>query len=124
MAILKTYAHLYSDNLDQLMPLLTELIGAGPDVRITLHEVEIAAIGDFLVFGGSEQAIAALPPATATVIVSALDDVSPVLAAHGAEIIAGDADGPVGPYVYARHADGSVVEYLQPSPEVKARILR
>jgi hypothetical protein len=47
-----------------------------------------------------------------------------VLDAHGAQITSGPDDGPAGPYMYARHADGPQVEYLQLKPELKARILR
>jgi hypothetical protein len=123
MTVLKTYAHLYSDNLDKAIPPLAELTGRDPDVRIPLGEVEVAAIDDFLVFAGTAQAIAALRPATATVIVSSLDDVTAVLAAHGGEITDGPQDGPAGPYLYARHADGVQVEYLQLTPRLAARIL-
>jgi ABC-type amino acid transport substrate-binding protein len=121
--ILKTYAHLYSDDLDKALALLAQLTGADCDLRISLGEVEVAAIGDFLVFAGTPQALAALRAATATIIVSALDDVSAVLAAHGGQITAGSSDGPVGSFMYARHADGAQVEYLQLKPELKDRLL-
>jgi hypothetical protein len=118
LTILKTYARLYSDSLDKALPLLAELTGADPDLRISLGEVEMAVIGDFLVFAGSPQAVAPLQAVTACVVVSDIDDVLAVLAAHGARVIAGPADGPTGRYLYARHADGAQVEYIQLTPEL------
>jgi len=122
LTILKTYARLYSDSLDKALPLLAALTGADPDLRISLGEVEMAAIGDFLVFAGSPQAIATLQTVTTCAVVSDLDDARAVLAAHGAQIIAGPADGPTGRYLYARHADGVQVEYIQLTPEMSARL--
>ncbi|MFI1916519.1 VOC family protein [Nocardia sp. NPDC020380] len=124
MTILKTYARLWTGNLDQALPLLTELVGAAPDLRLEFGPVELAAIGDFLVIAGPAAAAATLPPATTTVVVSDLDAVHETLSSHGAEITFGPAVGPTGWYLFARHADGSEAEYVQWKPELVERILR
>jgi hypothetical protein len=120
MTVLKTYARLYSDNLDKALPTLRELTGADLDLRISLGAVEMAALGDFLIFAGTAEAIAEFPTATATVVVSSIDDVAALLAANGAEITVGPSDGPTGSFLYARHADGAQIEYIQLTPELQA----
>ncbi|WP_034092047.1 hypothetical protein [Streptacidiphilus albus] len=123
MAVLKTYARLWSTDLDQALPPLVELVGAECDLRFTFASVEIAAVGDFLVIAGTEQAAAELPRATATVIVSDLAQTQALLRTHGAEITFGPAEGPTGSYLFARHIDGAEAEYVQWKPELRDRIL-
>jgi predicted enzyme related to lactoylglutathione lyase len=122
LTILKTYARLYGDSLDKALPLLAEVTGATLDLRLSLGEVEMAVIGDFLVFAGSPQAVAPLQAVTATVVVNDINDVGAVLAAYGAQVIAGPADGPTGRWFYARHADGAQVEYIQLTPELASAL--
>lgn len=124
MTIRKTYARLWTRNLDEALPLLTELVGAAPDLRFEFGAVELAVIGDFLVIAGPAEAAAALPAASTTVIVGDLDKVHETLSSHGAEITFGPAAGPTGRYLFARHADGSEAEYVQWKPELENRILR
>ncbi|MBY8883606.1 VOC family protein [Streptomyces sp. PTM05] len=123
MAILKTYARLWSEDLDAALPPLVELVGEEPHLRLPFGEVELGAIGDFLVIAATPQAAANLPRATATVVVSDLGETQAMLASHGAEVTFGPTQGPTGSYFYARHADGSEVEYVQWRPELVARIL-
>ncbi|KUM93322.1 glyoxalase [Streptomyces yokosukanensis] len=124
MAILKTYARLWSEDLDRALPPLVELVGEDPHLRFEFGEVELGAVGDFLVIAGPADAAAKLPKATTTVIVSDLGEVGTVLASHGAEVTFGPVQGPTGSYLFARHADGSEVEYVQWKPELEARIIR
>ncbi|ANP52210.1 hypothetical protein J2Z21_009507 [Streptomyces griseochromogenes] len=123
MAILKTYARLWSEDLDKALPPLVELVGADPHLRFEFEDVEVGAIGDFLVIAGTADAAARLPRGTTTVIVSDLDQVQTVLTSHGAEVTFGPAQGPTGSYLFARHADGSEVEYVQWKPELEAQII-
>jgi hypothetical protein len=123
VAILKTYGRLWSDNMDEALPPLMALVGAGCDLRFDFGDVEVAALGDFLVIAGPEEAAAKLPSASTTVVVSDLEAVKEVLAAHGADITFGPAQGPTGSYMFARHHDGAEVEYVQWKPELMARIL-
>lgn len=59
---------------------------------------------------------------TATVVVNDINDVGAVLAAHGAQVIAGPARGPTGRWSYARHADGAQVEYIRLTPELASAL--
>ncbi|MFJ3215694.1 VOC family protein [Kitasatospora sp. NPDC086801] len=124
MAVLKTYARLWSTDLDTALPPLIELVGAECDLRFEFGPVEVAAVGDFLVIAGPAEAAAELPGASATVIVSDLAETQALLRAHGAEITFGPAEGLTGSYLFARHLDGAEVEYVQWKPELRDRILK
>ncbi|WP_217549704.1 VOC family protein [Streptomyces sp. GbtcB6] len=123
MAILKTYARVWSDEMDSALRPLVELVGAECDLRFAFGDVEVAALGDFLVIAGTPEAAAKLPSASATVVVSDLEETRRLLTAHGAEITFGPAKGPTGSYFFARHRDGAEVEYVQWTSELENRIL-
>ncbi|MEU3188578.1 VOC family protein [Streptomyces sp. NPDC006923] len=113
MTILKTYARLWSDNLDRALPLLAELTGAQPELRLAFHSVELAAIGGFLVIAGPAEERAKYAHASATVVVEDLDALTAILRAADATITTPMTSGPTGRFLYARHADGSEVEYVE-----------
>ncbi|WP_406144648.1 VOC family protein [Streptomyces sp. NBC_01012] len=121
MSILKTYARLWTDDLDQALPLLVELTGAQPELRLAFESVELAAVGDFLVIAGPADERAKYAHASATVVVEDLDALAATLKAAGATITTPMASGPTGRFLYARHADGSEVEYVEWVPELVRR---
>lgn len=61
--------------------------------------------------------------ATGTVVVADLDAVIGTLAEHGAVITTPPAAGPTGRFLYARHAGGAEVEYVEWVPELVRRIV-
>lgn len=122
--ILKTYARLWVDDLDTALPLLQRLSGvAEPDLRFRFETVELAALGDFLVIAGTPEARAAYEHATATVIVTDLDDVEATLLAADAVIHTPKTPAPTGRFLCARHADGAEVEYVEWTPDLVQRII-
>ncbi|MEU9482583.1 VOC family protein [Streptomyces decoyicus] len=123
MSILKTYARLWTDDLDRALPLLAELTGAEPDLRLAFHSVELAAIGDFLVIAGPAEERAKYAHASATVVVEDLDALAMTLQAADATVTTPTTSGPTGRFLYARHADGSEVEYVEWTPEVIRRVI-
>lgn len=124
MSILKTYARLWVDDLDRALPLIQRLSGAAePDLRLGFHAVELAAIGDFLVVAGTAEARAAYAHASATVIVTDLDAVEATLQAAGATLTTPKAPSPTGRYLYARHADGAEIEYVEWTPDLVQRVI-
>ncbi|MFB7494077.1 VOC family protein [Streptomyces sp. NPDC056161] len=124
MAILKTYARLWTDDLDQALPLLQQLTGEQPHLRLAFEAVGLAAIGDFLVIAGPAEERAKYDHATATVVVEDLDALQATLKSADATITTPAADGPTGRFLYARHADGAGVEYVQWNDELVSRIIR
>ncbi|ARQ70212.1 VOC family protein [Streptomyces marincola] len=123
MTILKTYARLWSDDMDLALAPLRELTGAEPDLRMPFESVELAAIGDFLVIAGPAAARDRYRGATATVVVDDLDRTAALLAAHGARVTVPPARSATGRFLYARHADGAEVEYVQWLPELVERVI-
>ncbi len=124
MTILKTYARLWADSLDDALPLLRELTGAEPDLRLGFEAVELAAVGDFLVIAGPAEERAKYAHASATVVVTDLDACQATLTAAGATLTTPLTAGPTGRFLYARHADGAEVEYVEWVPELVQRIIR
>ncbi|XTZ19206.1 VOC family protein [Micromonospora echinospora] len=122
MIIRKTYARLWVDDLDTSLPLLRTLVGAEPDLRFQFDAVELAAIGDFLVIAGPSGERDRYAHASATVIVDDLDAVVAALTAAGGEITTPEATSPTGRYLYARHAGGAEVEYVEWAPELVDQI--
>ncbi|MFL4904253.1 VOC family protein [Streptomyces sp. MMS24-I2-30] len=124
MAILKTYARLWSDDLDQALPLLQQLTGEQPHLRLAFESIGLAAIGDFLVIAGPAEERAKYDHATATVVVEDLDALQATLKSADATITTPATEGPTGRFLYARHADGAGVEYVQWNDELVSKIIR
>ena len=120
MTVLKTYARVWSDDVESALPLLERLTGEQPHLRLAFESVQLAAIGDFLVIAGPAEERERYTHASATVVVSDLNALLEVLEESGATITAPPATGPTGRFVYARHADGIAVEYVQWTPDLVA----
>lgn len=124
MTILKTYARLWTDDLDQALPLLEELTGEQPHLRLAFHEIALAAIGNFLVIAGPAEERARYSHASATVVVDDLDALQATLESARATITTPATSGPTGRFLYARHTDGAEIEYVEWTPELVGRIIR
>lgn len=124
MSILKTYARLWTDDLDRALPLLEELTGAQPELRMSFDSVELATIGDFLVIAGPADERAKYAHASATVVVTDLDALAATLKAADATVTTPMTSGPTGRFLYARHVDGAEVEYVEWVPELVRRFVR
>ncbi|WP_345983485.1 VOC family protein [Streptomyces sp. DSS69] len=123
MTILKTYARLWTDDLDEALPLLEELTGERPHLRLAFQEIALAALGNFLVIAGPAEERARYAHASATVVVDDLDALQATLASAGAAITTPTTGGPTGRFLYARHADGAEVEYVEWTPDLVQRII-
>lgn len=123
MTILKTYARLFVSSLDEALPFLERLVGRPADLRFAFHNLELAAIGDFLVISGAAEEVEKHRGETGPLIVTDLDEVKALVLEFGGEIVQPRQEVPTGHNLYARHADGSVVEYVQWKPELVKRII-
>jgi hypothetical protein len=124
MTILKTYARLWTGELDKTLAVLRELTGADPDLRFAFDSIELVAIGDFLVIAGRPAERARYSHASATVIVDDLDALTKTLATTGAEITTPESASPTGRFLYARDRGGAEIEYVQWLPELVETIVR
>ncbi|MFE7455123.1 VOC family protein [Streptomyces griseus] len=124
MTLLKTYARLWTDDLDRTLPLLEELTGEQPHLRLAFEEIALATIGDFLVIAGPAEERARYGHASATVVVDDLAALQATLRSAGATITTPETGGPTGRYLYARHVGGAEIEYVEWTPDLVRRIIR
>ncbi|GII30515.1 VOC family protein [Planotetraspora mira] len=122
MSVLRTYARLWVDDLDQALPVLRQLVGAEPDIYFAFDNVKAAAVGHFLVIDVPAEERAKYP-ASATVVVSDLDETSRLVVAGGAWITVPETTTETGRFLYARHADGAEIEYVEWMPDLVQRIV-
>jgi predicted enzyme related to lactoylglutathione lyase len=121
--ILKTYARVFTKDLTASLAFFEQLIGRGADLRLMSGELELAAIGDILLFCGPEEALAPLRHGYGPLIVDDLAQTQALLEQAGAVITHPLTPTPTGTMLYARHPDGNLVEYMQWLPELVQRII-
>jgi predicted enzyme related to lactoylglutathione lyase len=121
--ILKTYARVFTQDITASLVFFEQLIGRGADLRFTSGELELAAIGDILLIGGTEETLAPLRPSYGPLIVDDLTQTQALLEQAGAVITHPSTRTPTGAMLYARHPDGNLVEYMQWLPELVKRII-
>jgi predicted enzyme related to lactoylglutathione lyase len=98
-------------DLEQAIPLYQELTGAADIKRFTYKELQVAAVGPFLLLSGPTHKYVSQE---ATIVVDSLDTVLKALATAGADLLEPPNEVPNGTRIVARHPDGSVFEYMQP----------
>ena len=123
--ILKTYARIFTTDMDKSLEFLQALVGVVPDYRFTMKEIglEIAGIADFCVVAGHPEKLLAVRASQGPLIVDDLNQTKALLMAHGATIAKPDAESETGRYFYAVHPDGSEIEYVEWKPELRIRVL-
>jgi predicted enzyme related to lactoylglutathione lyase len=122
MKVLRTYGRVWVDDLERALPFFEELAGRAPDLRFAFKNVRSAAVGHFLIIDMPLRERADYPAST-TVVVSDLDELKRMLTAHGGRITVPEMNTETGRRLYARHADGAEVEYVEWTPELVERII-
>jgi hypothetical protein len=123
--ILKTYLRVFTEDAEQSLQLLKALTGKEPDIRFSMpyQGLEIIAIEDICLVAGSAVALDPIRSLQGPLIVDDLDAVTAILLRHGAVITKDEDVSPSGRYLFARHADGLDVEYVQWKQELVDRII-
>ena len=116
--ILKTYTRMFTTDLESTLATLTAVHGTDPHLRLDYDPLTLVGIGDVLVIGGPEEALGPIRGTFGPWIVEDIDDVKNQLLKIGASVIRDIGDIPTGRMMYVKHADGSVVEYVQWLPEL------
>lgn len=111
--ILKTYTRIFTTDPERSVALIAALHGTGPHLEFAYGDWTLTGIGDVLVVGGSEEALAPIRGSLGPWIVEDIDETRRTLTEAGSEIVRDVTDVPTGRMMYARHADGSVVEYVE-----------
>jgi predicted enzyme related to lactoylglutathione lyase len=114
MKVLRTYARVYTADLDEVVPVLSRVTGQPVGTRFTMpNGLELATVGRMLVLAGDEEALAPFRATQATLIVDDLDEYQTALSAAGARLVRGPQEVPTGRNLTARLADGVQVEYVE-----------
>lgn len=122
MKVLKTYARIFVETLDDSLPLFESLVGESADLRFPFGDAELAAVGDFLLIAGAKEATAQYRGTIGPVIVDDIAETEQLLRALGGT--PQRYASPTGEGSYIRHPDGVVIEYLQWNAELMARMFR
>jgi hypothetical protein len=121
--ILKTYTRIFTTSIDLTLRTLKAVHGREPHLDFVFGDWRIVALGDVLVVGGTEESLAPIRGSFGPWIVEDIEGTRSQLLDLGAEIISDLEDVPTGRMMYMRHADGTVVEYVQWNSELIERLI-
>ncbi|WP_349372245.1 VOC family protein [Streptomyces sp. G-G2] len=99
------------DDLEAAVPFYEQLTGEAAN-RFQFAGLELAAVGAFLLFTGSEEAAGRFAGVAATLSVPDLDQAISGAVAAGATLVAAAMPTPNGHRAVLRHPDGGVYEYV------------
>lgn len=118
MAILRTYTRFVVEDLDKSLSVFEALTGSSA-LRLDYGDWRTGVVGGFLLVW-IPQGQAPDYTVHALCAVDDLEEALRLVTSHGATCIAEPKDVSTGRNFIARHADGLVIEYLQPHPEFTA----
>lgn len=118
MALLRTFTRFAVEDLDRSLSIFEALTGSSA-LRLDYGEWRTGVVGGFLLVW-IPQGQAPDYTVQALCVVDDLEETLRLAASHGATCIAEPKDVPTGRNFIARHADGLVIEYLQPYPKFAA----
>ncbi|MBO0855398.1 MAG: hypothetical protein J2P18_16730 [Nocardia sp.] len=114
MRVLRTYARIYTSDLETTTAALTAATGAEMGIRFAMpNGLRLASVGRILVVAGDDMTLAPYRATQATVIVDDLDQFHTALVAAGAEIIRGPQAVPTGRNLTARLTPDVQIEYVE-----------
>ncbi|MBS4161409.1 VOC family protein [Klebsiella pneumoniae] len=115
MQVIKSYIRLYTDDLDSAMSFYENLLDCKTEFRFRYREMdlEIAAVGHFLILEGSPKALEPFLETKATLIVDSLEEFKERLLENGSEVVRDIKEVPTGKNMTMKHPDGSTIEYVQ-----------
>lgn len=118
MRILRTYARVYTTDLDAVSASLAAATGEPVTSRFSLpNGPDLATVGEVLVVAGDEEALAPYRETVATLLVDDLDACRERLDEAGAELVRGPRAVPTGRNLTARLPGGLQLEYVEWSEE-------
>ena len=119
--ILKTYTRILTTDIEATVATLKAVHGTEPHFRFDYDPLTLVGIGDVLAIGGTDEALEPIRGSFGPWIVEDIEAVKGMLLANGASVMQDVKDIANGRMMYMRHADGSVVEYVQWTPELVER---
>ena len=112
---------MFTTDLESSVATLVAVHGTEPHLRLNYDPLTLVGIGDVLVIGGPDEALAPIRGTFGPWIVEDIDDAKARLLAKGASVLSDIHAIPTGRMMYLKHADGSVVEYVEWAPELVER---
>lgn len=122
--ILKTYSRLFSHDCDVTLETLERLHGRKAHLRFKFGDWDLAGIGDMFVVAGTDESLAPIRDSHGPVIVQDIEAFQAELLASGAAITQAIVTVPTGRMLYARHADGLHVEYVEWTDALVEKFIR
>jgi hypothetical protein len=119
--ILKTYTRVLTTDIEATVATLKAVHGTEPHFRFDYDPLTLVGIGDVLAIGGTDAALEPIRGSFGPWIVEDIDAAKGMLLANGASVEQDVKDITNGRMMYMRHADGSVVEYVEWTPELVER---
>lgn len=123
MKILKTYTRAWVADLDSALPVYEAIVGGPADLRFPFEEAELAAVGDILLIAGTPEATDSYRGTIGPLVVDDIEAAEKLVVSLGGVLRAPTVTGPTGSIFYARHPDGTEVEYLQWTDEIVDRVI-
>ncbi|QLE46028.1 VOC family protein (plasmid) [Nostoc sp. C052] len=111
--ILKTYARVFTNDANKTLELFQKLHQTEPHLRLNFNDWELIAIGDTFIVGGTDESLVPIRDSHGPYIVDNLDETRSTLLEGGAEITQEIKPAPTGRFLYAKHSDGLLVEYVE-----------
>ena len=122
--ILKTYSRVFTNDADKALETFRAVHGTEPHLRFRFIDLDLICIGDILIVGGSDEALAPVLGSHGPLIVEDLDETKAIVERQGARITKSTHATPTGRAFFARHPDGTEVEYVEWKPELVERFIR
>lgn len=121
--ILKTYARIFTSDADKTLESVQAIHGGEPHVRLEFKGWHLIGIGDIFIVGGTDEALAPIRDSHGPLIIDDADATLRRIEELGGQITVPMYDAPTGRGFYARHPDGTVVEYVEWKPELVERLI-
>lgn len=113
--VTQVLARVFVDDIDAALTTYQRLAGVTDARRFAFRDVQLAWVGPFLLLHLPDEERARYER-SATLLVDDIDQVREIVVSEGGEVLERPAPAPNGPRMIARHADGAVFEYIQPTP--------
>ncbi|MEU3984349.1 VOC family protein [Streptomyces sp. NPDC026672] len=111
MEILGATLRICVDDLATAVPFYERLTGNTAQ-RFERGDVQVAAIGSFLLMSGPESELELLRKVGATIAVKDVEEARHLLTGLGAHVLVGPVATPAGHNLLAMHPDGTLFEYV------------
>jgi hypothetical protein len=121
--ILKTYARVFTNDADKTLELFQKLHQTEPHLRFNFNDWDLIAIGDTFIVGGTDESLVSIRDSHGPYIVDNLDETRRILLEGGAEITLEITPAPTGRFLYAKHSDGLLVEYVEWNSDLVEKLI-